>query len=481
MTVASGGLVRELAEWIVSDGPERAPESARHAARRLILDRLGISLGGHRLLGAHPAAALALPGQPAATRWADGRQVFAPYAALANGCAGDGLDLQAGADSVEAGWAAAEVADRSLGDLVLAVIAAAEVGGYLRRWLGADLERHGLHPPATLGALSATAAAGRLLGLSAEQLAGALAGAACLTPRAPFGAFTGGATGKTLYGGWPHLVGLWSCLWARDGMVGPTTALEGSRGVAQSILDAGGAVTPPPFEPAARGWEVEAVAFKPFTCCRAAHPALTVLERLERPDPGRVREVRVWTYPYAVELERRVRGRSPIAAQASVRWSVALFLALGELRPGRAFTAEALADPAVTLLADRTMVEVGPEYAGDGPRVRGARVEVVLDDGSEVGGSAEEPRWGPTAPATDDELRARFLALVDESGVTTVDARGPDFHGAPAGADDSHARSGGAERQHGRAADLVGVLDMPDATPTRSLLATTRLAGGARG
>ncbi|MCC6176619.1 MAG: MmgE/PrpD family protein [Chloroflexi bacterium] len=445
MTAISATLVDNLATWATSTGPEGAPVSARRAARRLVLDRLGISLGGRRLLGQHPTAMLALPGQPSASLWGERRSVFAPYAALANGCAGDALELEAGPDCVEAGWAAAEIADRSFGDLLTAVIAGAEVGGYVRRWLAGPLEEHGLHPPAMLGALSATVTAGRLLGLSAARLAGALAGVACLTPRAPFGPFTGGSTGKTLYGGWPHFLGLWAGLWSADGMVGPPTALEGSRGIAQSVLDAGGAVTPPPFGPGVHGWDVEQVTFKPFPCCRASHPALTALAGLERADPAAIREVRVRTYPYAVELERRVRGQAPIAAQASVRWSVAVFLAHGELQPGRSFTATTVSDPIVTRLADCTTVEVGLDYAGEGPRVRGAQVEIVLNDGRVQAARADEPRWGPSAPATDEELRERFCALVgDELPPALVDA------------------------------DL---LDLPESTPMRALVAASERGG----
>jgi 2-methylcitrate dehydratase PrpD len=442
------GVVKDLAAWAASVSLDSLPPSAVHAARRLVLDRLGISLGGTRLLGVHPTATLALPGTPSATVWATGQQAYAPYAALANGCAGDGLELMAGPDCVEGAWVAAEIADRALGDLLAAVVAGAEIGGYLRRWLADANEKHGLHHPATLGSLSVAAAVGRVLGLPEDRLAGALAGAACLMPRAPFGSFTGGGSAKSLFGGWPHQLGLWACLWAQDGMVGASTVLEGSRGVAQSLLDAGGAIEAPAFAPGRGGWEIERVLFKAIPACRSVHPSVTALESLGRIAPETVRAIRVWTYPYAFDLDQRSHGPLgdwPGAAQVSVKQSVALALVSGGLAPG-GYTSAALADPAVRRLAGLTTVEVGPEYAGDGPRVRGARLEVELADGRVLAAKTDEPRWGASGPATDAELRARFREL--------------------SGTD-------GAERSTDRAgAGTLGgrdLLDLPPDTPIRAL------------
>lgn len=407
-------VVCELAEWAAGVSKESIPASALHAARRLLVDRLAISLGGYRLIGPHPTCHLAqqMEGRPAATIWSTGREAFAPYAALANGSAGDILELEAGPDCTESAFAAAEIADATLGDLLAALAIAGEVAGYMRRWLSEPMERHGLHHPAALGAYSSATASGRLLGLSSAQLAGALASAGALAPQAPYGAFSAGATGKTLYGGWPHLVGLWSCLWATQGIAGPATLLEGPQGIAQAMLDAVGAVVPSPFQPASNGWEIENVTFKPFPCNRASHPALTALSRMGALNPNEIESVRVDTYPYAVELDRRSRGNSPIAAQVSVRKTVSLYLALGGLEPGHSHTPANLADPLVTDLAGKVTVELDPAYSGEGPRVRGALVTVKLKDGRILEERTNEPKWGSSNPATDAELADRFHRLV---------------------------------------------------------------------
>ncbi len=222
-------IICEMAEWAAGLSRGSVPASALHAARRLLIDRIAISLGGYRLIGPHPTYHLAerMDGRPAATIWSTGSKTFAPYAAMANGSAGDILELEAGPECAESALAAAEIADATLGDLLAAIAVAGEVAGYMRRWLSEPMERHGLHHPAALGAYSSATAAGRLLGLTPAQLAGALGLAGALAPQAPYGAFSAGASGKTLYGGWPHLLGLWSCLWAIQGVAAPVTLLEG--------------------------------------------------------------------------------------------------------------------------------------------------------------------------------------------------------------------------------------------------------------
>lgn len=411
------GIVHDLAEWAAGLTRSSVPDAAIHGARRQVLDRFGISIGGTHRLGSHPTLGLAerLAGSPRATLWANGHTSHAAYAALANACAGDGFDLATGSgpDCVEAAIACAEVSDRSLGDLLVAVAAAGEVGGYLRGWLGEAIERNGLHPPALLGAASAATAAGLMLGLPADRLAGAIAGTFCVGPMVPYAAFSAGANGKSLYGGWPSMVGVWCALLARAGTTGPSTAIEGSRGVAQALLHSGGAVEPPTFVPPTDGWAVERIEFKAFPCNRACHPMLTAVAGFGWLDTDRITGIDVLTYPYAVELDRRSRGDSPIAAQLNLRRTLALFLALGGLEPGTAYTRSNIDDPRVRSLEQRITVGIAPEYAGPGPRVRGARVIIRLDDGSIVESVTDEPLWGSSRPATDDELVARFWRLVD--------------------------------------------------------------------
>lgn len=363
-------VLEELASWAVAT--DAISEPAKAAARRVLMDQVGVSVAGGK-----PAPALR-SGRPAATLWSTGQRVFAPDAALANRFAGDDLELTAGPEIGAASVAAAEVADRSFGDVFVAMTIASEIEQYLRGWLQRSVERNGLHPPAFFAASSAAAAASKLIGLSPESFMGALAAAWALTPLSPYSAFSEGASGKWLYGSFGQQLGVQCALWARAGIVGAASTLEGRRGIARAL---DGTSEPPRFEPKLDA--ISNVTFKAFPCSRACHPALTALEALGPLDPTRIARVEVDSYPFSVDLERRSTKRNAIASQMSI--SKTLQKALSASIPVE-----------VRSLGDDTL-----------PRRRYARVRVVFEDGSERRASAEA-KWGDAAPATDRELRDRF-------------------------------------------------------------------------
>ena len=356
---------------------------------------MGVSVAGART--GLPASA----SPPHASVWATGTRVHWTDAVLANRYAGDDLELTAGPEIGAAGVATAELVDATLGELDAAIAVACDVEEYLRGWLQKGAESHGLHPPALLGAISAAAVSARLFGLDRERFAGALAAGAALAPVSPYVAFSRGASGKRLYGAWSQMLGARLADAARYGVAGPATVVEGPRGIGQALLDSRGPLAPPRFDPDGRA--VERVTFKAYPCSRACHAALTAIEALGPVDPETVDTVDVWSYPFSVELDRRALGRGPIAAQMSLPRTVALFLVLGELRYGE------LDGPAVRRLAERVRVHEEVTVPG-APRIRRARVRLTLKDGR-VLDQAAEAKWSASRPATEAELRERFLEL----------------------------------------------------------------------
>lgn len=374
-------MLTTLAEWALTR--DSIPESVEHAARRVLMDQVGVSHAGGKSLA--PLSRR----RPSATLWSTGELVFAPDAALANRFAGDDLELTAGPEIGAAAVAAAELADTTLGELLVAMAVASELESWLRGWLQIAVERHELHPPAVFGAFAATAVATKLLGLDPERFAGALGAALALTPQSPYAAFAHGASGKWLYGAWSQKLGVQCALWARAGMTGAPSTLEGPRGVAQALLH--DRAPAPRFEP--DGWSIEKVTFKPFPCSRACHPALTAIEKIVPLERGRtIRRIDVWSYPFSVDLEERSTKANSIASQMSISATVA-----------RALETDA-------------PITVRREGTTELPRVRRARVRITLDDGS-VEEATAEPKWSADEPATDTELRARFVSATENQRV----------------------------------------------------------------
>lgn len=410
----------DLADWATSLDASEVGADVRWPARRVLCDQITVSVAGWRKHRDQPwlQKMTSTPGTAQARLWHDARPAFAPYAALANRAAGDDLELTAGPECGAAGVAAAELAGATLGDLLVSIAVAAEVESYFRGWIQLGTEKHGLHPPAVFGAIAAAAVSGRLLGLRAKSFADALTTAAALAPMSPYVSFSQGATGKWMYGAWSQMQGLLAALWSRDHrMPGSPSIFDGAQGLAQALDH--DALSAPGFrdetERRQNGWAIQAVTFKAYPCSRACHPALTALETLidaKDIDDRDVAAIEVSSYPFSVELARRVLGDDPISAQMSIPHALALRLVFGELSPPDAFTAEKLSDERVRSLVKRLTLDTD-DSGNELPRARRARVRLVLNNGDVVE-ETSGPKWSAESPATDDALRARAAALAGD-------------------------------------------------------------------
>ena len=405
-------LLDDIARWATTVTAEQLGAGALHAARRAVIDNVAVSLAGSERLGPHASESLATATSSDATIWSSGATSAPPSAALVNRARGDALELAAGPECVAAAIAAGESADATMDDVLAAVVVAAEVDDYFRTWLLEGLERHGLHPPAFVGAVAAASAAARLMDLGPDAYAGALAAASALSPVSPYVAFSRGASGKTLYGAWSQMLGVQAAMWAASGMIGSVAAWEGPRGIGRAIEDSPGGIRLPAFQPT--GAAIARVTFKAFPCSRATHSALTALDRLQPLDAAAIARIDVWTYPYAVSVSARSDGDTVIGAQTSIPHTLALKLVFGDLEPGVAFSADRLADPRVRDLASRIAIAVDPTLPASGPRLRRARIRVSSRDGR-VAEAVSTAKWGPDAPATDDELLERASRLTSRS------------------------------------------------------------------
>src|SRR6266545_3334310 len=170
-----------LAEFIAKSRWEDCPAAAVEAARRAILDCLGVMLAGSAALA---AAELAL---------ADGRA------------------------------------------LVHAFLLGFEVETSLAEVLNPPHYERGWHATCTLGTLGAAAAAARLLGLDAEQARTALAVAASQASglKENFGTMT-----KPFHAGHAARSGILAALLAREGWTASEQAIEGPQGFLR-VLGAG--------------------------------------------------------------------------------------------------------------------------------------------------------------------------------------------------------------------------------------------------
>jgi 2-methylcitrate dehydratase PrpD len=396
---------------------ETLPTGVTHKASMVVLDTMGVILGGAASPDLRRLARTLSPTGPASLL-GGGRVSSVRDAALWNGTAGSVLELYEGSrftrgptaiQFVPAALAEAERLGASGRSLIVAVVAGYEVASRMAR---AGHLRDAHHPCGTWGVMGAAAAVASLRGFDWKLVEATieLGGTLCLTTS--LDTVREGATVRNIYAGLANSLGLLAADLAGAGFT-PLPAAPArvygqllSDRFDASVLDAG----------LGRSYEIELGYFKRHACYRHSHAALDALDRIlarEPVDAATIHGIRVYTYDFAARLTNPM-PETTLAAQFSIPHALAAFCVLRQAGPD-AFAPAALSDPRIGELRRRVVVMERPEYTAMQPHRRPATVEVELANGQTFSETVELPRGEPEDPLTPAELDAKFLPLASAS------------------------------------------------------------------
>ena len=414
MTIAT-----ELGARIVAFSYDMLPPSAVHWAKVGALDTVGVTLAG----APEPCtriAARVTAASPGPSLLIGTAQSAAPLdAATVNGTASHALDFDdcsntpGGHPSAPILSALFPLADtlQVLGrDLLTAYIAGFETETRIARAVNFHHYEKGWHPTATLGAFGAASACARLLALSPEQVAIALALAATFASglKSNFGTMA-----KPLHVGQSARNGLFAALLAAEGFTASADALEHRQGFflvfnGEGNFDA---------ERVLEGWAAPldilepGIAVKQYPCCGSTHPAIDCAIDLVREcglTPDMVAHVDCWTHPRRLAHTNRPDPRSALDAKFSVQYCVARALASGWVVLSD-FEGDGYADPANRAIMAR--IEAAPhlDMSMASTEHFGAEVRMHLHDGRVLSRSTDRPLGrGPGKPLPLPLLEAKF-------------------------------------------------------------------------
>ncbi len=265
----------DLAKFLVGLRTENMPPEVVQKARVCLYNAFGMGINGHATPYAPVAraAALALDGEVAggATLFLDGRRTTVGGACLANSALFHGRAQEDTCGAAHFGTilipmltAMIEARGYPLARLIPALVAGYEAGGVLEKALSGKTTPGGFRSSAIYGTIAASAAAAKLMELSAEQTAASLANAV---------SFAGGLLQSFADGTdeWRYQVGvvarngLVAAELARAGSVSAPNAFEGKSGFARAFaridLDRNLVAS------LGQDWAILRVAFKPFPVC----------------------------------------------------------------------------------------------------------------------------------------------------------------------------------------------------------------------
>ena len=417
-----------IATFVVETNIVSLPAEVVTAAKRAILDTLGVTVAG----SVEEASRILLETIPS-TRGPGTAAVFGTplrttpaQAALANGALGHALDFDdvsgdmRGHPSIPvlpAVLALAEASGRGGDEALVAFVTGFEVECRLGRALGSSSYARGWHATSVVGAIGAAAACARLLHLDVGKTRHAFGIAASMASgtRQNFGTMT-----KPLHAGLAARAGLEAARLASGGFTGATDIFEAPMGFGL-LFSPDGDWQPEEVGDPGKPWGIitPGITVKKYPCCYMTHRSvdatLGAIGRRAR-NAEEVESIEVHVAGGSTPALIHHRPMNGLEGKFSMEYCVATAV-LDSSVGLRSFDDESVRRPAAQELLRR--VEVVETPSGDVWSPTSTQVTVRLRDGSSLAAEVTRERGDPQDPLTWDELVAKYrdctaLVLPDE-------------------------------------------------------------------
>jgi len=419
-------LTLTLARHAASTSCEKLPPEVRERTKLVILDEIACAYFGRRSLAGDLGARYAAQfGGPAEARiYGTGRRVSAPYAALANGAAGHGEEVDGahvvgghpGASIVHAATAMAERQRVTGAELINAVALGYDVGTRVVAGCGklfSVKNRFGLNSD-FLYTLGAAAAASRLLGLDALRHCHAMALSTFQTNALSAFYAEKRHISKSFCNGQFAFTGVSAALMAVAGLEGHEDIIGAPFGVLHAWGVDGGAET------IVQGLgERHGIMGANFKMVNAGYPihapveaALALVAR-HGIDVEAIRSVQIGMPTHALKV---VDSRD--MHNICVQDMLSAALVRGGLKLRESHFPSVLADPRYARLRPLVTARSHPDLDRDQPEGRGAIVAITTSDGATVSARVDHPK-GHSARGglTWDDLHAKWREGLPECDV----------------------------------------------------------------
>jgi 2-methylcitrate dehydratase PrpD len=415
----------QLAANIVGVSYEDLPPEVRDVTKKSILDTLSAILAGSTAESACKEIVELVKeggGKEESNIIAYGGKVPAWMAAFANGAMSHAADYDdvhdeakchPSAHTVPAALAAAQRAGKVDGkEFITAVAAGIDVVCRLGFALTEPMSEIDWFLPVVLGTFSSTAAAGRLLGLSKEQVVSAFG----IAIHQAAGSKEMGSDIKSVIrairDAFSAKAGVLSALMAQRGITGVENSLEGKAGLFNLYFK--GEYDPRRLTDAlGKRFEGVNVSFKPWPACRGSHSYIDATLHLVREHDIKPQDIGEITAvvdanrkPLCEPLEARRKPALSIHAKLNIPFPVAVAVARRQVVIGD-FLPEALKDPKVLQIAEKVNYRFDPQLKG-APGTLPAIVEIKTKDGKRYSKRVDYPYGSPQNPLSMEDLVAKF-------------------------------------------------------------------------
>lgn len=421
-------LAREFAGFAAALDAAALPVDVVERAKLNILDAVGIGLASSVCdFAATTARGLSAIGEPGDSPLFGRHEHLALRdAMLLNGVLVHGLDFDdthgesvchCSASAVPLVFGVGHARGASGREALAAYVLALELDARIGRVARGTLQKRGWHPTGVVGAFGCAAAAARLLGADAAQIAHAL-GITLSMASGNLEFLSDGAWTKRLHPGWAAVSGYTAASLARAGFIGPSLPFEGRFGLYRMLLGDDVAIDRDRIlADLGTHWAVFDNGFKPFPACHFLH-AFIDCARAARTDAvfggafdaDAIEQIDALIHAdeIAIVCEPQAAKRAPrnaYDAQFSLYYAIAATLVRGhfglaELDDG------ALADPAIRALAARVRYRPDPDSAY--PASYSGALEIRLRDGRRLALREQVNRGAAGNPMAPADVVAKY-------------------------------------------------------------------------
>jgi 2-methylcitrate dehydratase PrpD len=416
-------IAEQLADFAFGLTDGVIPSAVRRRAAHLMLDGAGIALASTTFDFARQTVAALSTFEAGHCPVIGIAQTLALRdAVLVNGILVHGLDfddthlvgvVHATASCFPTALGAAWAGHRTGRDLLTAYVIGMETAARLGAVAKGEMNQIGFHPTGVIAAFACALIAGKLAGLTREQLV--MAQGIALSMAAGTREYSSnGASTKRMHPGWAGVCGITAARLAASGFTGPRSTYEGRFGLFATHLNPDADLWDITAATHALGstWQTAQVAIKPFPACQlniSCIDAAISLAREHAIKPADVAHVEALIPPHAVAIvcepvaERR-RPTSSYGAQFSIQYAVACALihrkfGLTELERYR--------DPDILALAQKIDYRVDPDSGY--PKHFSGEVIVTLKDGRRIAHREQVNLGAADKPVPDEGIVTKFM------------------------------------------------------------------------
>ncbi len=402
---------RALAANIVDCQLDTLPAETIQEAKKCFLNFLANAIGAHR----HPSMAMMLnvakemASTPQATVLGTNIRTDVQFAAILNGMSSSMFDfddtfldtiLHPSAPVFPALVAWGEHKPLSGRLFLQAFVIGVEIEERVAQFLGRKGHyEKGWHVTGTAGTFGATAAMGRVLGLSKEQMLHAIGIASTQTAgvRTMFGTYA-----KPIHAGKSAANGMISAMLAKEGMTSSLEPLEAPKGygfLASDSCDVSKLSAPWGDE-----WLIMKNTYKPYACGIVAHPAIDAAVRLRcrGVNASDIRSISLEVHPLALELTGKPEPKDTLEAIFSVYHGVAVGILEGKAGNWQ-YTTERVCDSDVVAMRRKVKATATTRMGVDQ-----ALLKAELNNGDVIEIFVETVRGSLQNPLLDKDLEAKF-------------------------------------------------------------------------